>query len=130
MINGAHLIIYSKQAEKLRAFFREVLQFPNVDAGGGWLIFALPPAEIAFHPTSKRTFHELYFMCDDIKAIVASLKKMGVKFNGRITDQGWGLLASMKLPDGSEMGLYQPRHASPLKRRRPRSRKQTARPRR
>ena len=122
MITGVHAIMYSKRAEKMRVFFRDVLEFRHVDAGEGWLIFALPPAELAFHPTRARGFHELYLMCDDIKATVRRLRGRGVKFAGRIKDQGWGLLVSLRLPDGGSLGLYEPRHATPLRIKRTRSR--------
>ena len=122
MINGVHAIIYSKQAEKLRAFFRDVFEFEHVDAGNGWLIFALPPAELAFHPTRARSSHELYFTCADIKKTTRRLRAKGVKFAGRTKDLGWGLLTHMRLPDGSSLGLYQPKHARPLRARHRRAR--------
>jgi predicted enzyme related to lactoylglutathione lyase len=110
MIGGVHTIIYSKQADAVRAFFRDVLKFPSVDAGQGWLIFATPPSELAIHPTEERARHELYLMCADIRAEVARLEAKGVEFTMPIRDQGWGLLTQVKLPDGETLGLYEPRH--------------------
>ena len=112
MITGMHAIIYSRDAEADRAFFRDVLRFSSVDAGDGWLIFALPPSEIAFHPDANNGKHELYLMCDDVKAEVAALAAKNVEC-GPITDEGWGLLTTIRLPGGSALGLYQPRHALP-----------------
>jgi catechol 2,3-dioxygenase-like lactoylglutathione lyase family enzyme len=113
MINGAHVIIYSRDAEADRAFFRDVLKYDHADAGHGWLIFRLPPAELAFHPTDGDGKHELYLMCDDIEALVADMKSKGVPCT-EITDQRWGLLTAITLPGGGEVGIYQPKHASPL----------------
>ena len=110
MIIGAHTIIFSDDADATRAFFRDVLGFPSVDAGGGWPIFKLPPGELASHPDEHGGRHELYLMCDDVNATVAELKAKGVEFTAEISDQGWGLLTSMKLPGGGELGLYEPRH--------------------
>ena len=110
MITGMHAIVYSRQAEETRAFFRDVLEWPSVDAGGGWLIFRLPPAEIAAHPTGGESAQELYLMCDDINVTVAELKAKGVTFTKEISDQGWGLLTEFALPGGGAMGLYEPRH--------------------
>jgi hypothetical protein len=110
MIGGVHTIFYSKQADVVRAFFREVLEFPSVDAGRGWLIFAVPPAELAVHPSEERGHHELYLMCADVQAEVARLQAKGVEFPEPIKDQGWGLLTKLKLPDGETLGLYQPKH--------------------
>ena len=111
MITGAHAIIYSEDPEATRAFLRDKLGFSrSVDAGGGWLIFALPPAELAVHPEASGGRHELYLMCDDIHATVAQLQAEGVEFTSPVTDQRWGLLTSLKLPGGGELGLYEPRH--------------------
>ncbi len=114
MITGIHAIVFSPQAEQVRAFFRDVLGLSSVDAGGGWPIFALPPAELAVHPADGNTRHELYLMCDDINATLAELRGKGVDVAKDVTDQGWGLLAAIRLPDGSELPVYQPRHPSPL----------------
>ena len=113
MITGAHAIVYSHDADADRAFFRDVLELPSVDAGHGWLIFALPPAEIATHPTDGAGRHELYLMCDDIHATLEVLRSKGVATVRDVSDQGWGLLAAIRLPDGTEFPLYQPRHPSP-----------------
>jgi len=109
MITGAHIIVYSKDPESDRAFFRDVLKFFAVDAGHGWLIFALPPAEAAFHPAEKNDLHELYFMCDDLKATMESLKGKKVKC-GLVQEERWGSLTTILLPGGGKVGLYQPKH--------------------
>jgi catechol 2,3-dioxygenase-like lactoylglutathione lyase family enzyme len=108
-----HAIVFSPEAEKVRAFFADVLGLPSADAGGGWLIFALPPAELAVHPADSQTRHELYLMCDDIQATLAELRGKGVEVAQDVSDQRWGLLAAIRLPDGSELGIYQPRHPLP-----------------
>jgi catechol 2,3-dioxygenase-like lactoylglutathione lyase family enzyme len=113
VITGAHAIVYSRDADADRAFFRDVLGFPSVDAGGGWLIFALPPAELAAHPADAGGRHELYLMCDEIQATVADLQAKGVEFTAPVSDEGFGLLTSLKLPGGGELGLYEPRHPIP-----------------
>jgi catechol 2,3-dioxygenase-like lactoylglutathione lyase family enzyme len=110
-----HAIVFSPDAEKVRAFFGDVLGFSSVDAGGGWPIFALPPAELAVHPADGAARHELYLMCDDIQATLAELRGKGVEIAGDVSDQGWGLLASVRLPDGTEFPVYEPRHPSPLR---------------
>ncbi len=110
VINGIHAIIYSKQADAVRAFFRDTLSYPNVDAGRGWLIFALPPAELGIHPSEDAESHELYLMCDDLEATLAELEAKGVRAAGPISDQGWGRLTSIQIADGVQLGLYQPRH--------------------
>ncbi len=109
MISGAHVIIYTANAEADRAFFRDVLGFPSVDAGEGWLIFALPPAEIAFHPAAENGKHEIYLMCDDVAATMRNLERQKVKCDP-VTEQGWGLLTHLSLPGGGKLGLYQPKH--------------------
>ena len=114
MINGIHAIIYSPDAEQARGFFRDVLGLASVDAGHGWLIFALPPAELGIHPDEGSGRHELYLMCEDIHAAVAKLKDKGVEFTGPVADQGWGLLTRLRIPGGGEMGLYQPRHPTAI----------------
>ena len=101
-------------AGKVRAFFADVLGMSSVDAGGGWLIFALPPAELAVHPADGTDRHELYLMCDNIEDTLAELRAKGVEVARDLSDQGWGLLAALRLPDGGELPIYQPRHPSPL----------------
>jgi catechol 2,3-dioxygenase-like lactoylglutathione lyase family enzyme len=112
MISGAHVIVYSTDAEADRAFFRDVLRFPSVDAGEGWLIFALPASEVAVHPAEENGAHALYLLCDDVKAFVAEMKTRGVQC-ARVKDRGWGLLTEVTLPGGGTVGVYQPRHARP-----------------
>ena len=113
MINGVHMIVYSKDAEADRAFFRDVLGFSSVDAGGGWLIFKLPPAEGAFHPAEENGGHELYFLCDDLKAEMTSLAAKGVKCSDAV-ERPWGLLTTVPLPGGGNLGLYEPRHPTAI----------------
>jgi hypothetical protein len=113
VITGAHAIIFSKDAEGVRGFFKDVLEMPSVDAGGGWLIFALPPAEVAAHPTEGDGHHELYLMCDDVHATVEALEAKGVKLRRPISDEGFGLVTAIELPGGLELGLYEPRHPTP-----------------
>ncbi len=108
MIFGAHIVVYSKNAEADRAFFRDGLGLKSVDAGHGWLIFALPPAEAAFPPSEEET-RELYFMCDDLKAEMASLARKGVKCS-KVEEARWGSITKMELPGGGNVGLYQPKH--------------------
>jgi catechol 2,3-dioxygenase-like lactoylglutathione lyase family enzyme len=110
---GAHTIVFSKNAEADRAFFADVLGLPSVDAGAGWLIFELPPAELAVHPGDDDR-HELYLMCDDLHATVAELQAKGARFEGGVSDQGWGLVTAIRLPGGGTLRLYEPRHPSPL----------------
>ena len=112
MITGAHSVIYTSDAEADRAFFREVLKLPHVDAGDGWLIFGLPPAEVAFHPSEKNDLHEFYLTCDDVEAFVHQMRQQGVD-TAEVSDEGWGLLTSIKLPGGGHLGVYQPRHPRP-----------------
>ena len=114
MITGVHAIIYAGQAEEVRAFLRDVLGFQSVDAGGGWLIFACPPAELAAHPAESGNRHELYLMCDDIDTTVKELTAKGVEFTGPVRDQGFGLITALRLPGGGELGLYEPRHPTAL----------------
>jgi uncharacterized glyoxalase superfamily protein PhnB len=110
MINGAHAILYSDDADATRAVLARVLGTRSVDAGGGWLIFALPPAEIAVHPAEAGGRAELYLMTDDVAATVAALQAEGIEVARPVSDQGWGLLTAITLPGGVELGLYQPRH--------------------
>jgi hypothetical protein len=112
MIIGAHSIIYSRRPDVDRAFLRDVLELPNVDVGDGWLIFGLPPAEVAVHPSDRNDVHEFYLMCEDVKAFIATMKKRKIAC-GRVQNQGWGLLTHVKLPGGGKLGVYQPRHARP-----------------
>ncbi|MES2155516.1 MAG: extradiol dioxygenase [bacterium] len=109
MFTGAHAILYSTDAEADRAFFRDVLEFPHVDAGHGWLIFALPPSEVAVHPGEANGAHELYLTCRDLKATMKTLKARKVKC-GDVTEQRWGTLTHIQLPGGGTLGLYQPKH--------------------
>jgi hypothetical protein len=112
MISGAHSIIYSTNPEADRAFLRDVLKLTSVDAGRGWLIFGLPPAEVAVHPSSENDVHELCLMCDDIDALVTEMKKHGIAC-GPVQHEGWGLLTHVVLPGGGKLGVYQPRHPRP-----------------
>lgn len=116
MITGIHAIVFSQEAGKVREFFSDVLGFPAVDAGGGWQIFAPPPAELAVHPAADVDGgrHQLYLLCDDIHATLAELRSRGVETSQDPSDQGWGVLAAIRLPDGQELPIYQPRHPSPL----------------
>lgn len=113
MISAIHAIINASDADKARAFFRDILNLPSVDAGRGWLIFALPPAEIAAHPTDDPATSgtcDLYLMCEDVHATVADLKAKGVEVLSPVADCGWGLLTSIHIPGAGPMGLYQPKH--------------------
>jgi catechol 2,3-dioxygenase-like lactoylglutathione lyase family enzyme len=112
MINGGHVIIYSKNAEADRAFMRDVLKFSYVDVHGGWLIFKLPPSEVAVHPSDENDMHELYLVTDDLDVEIRTLQKAGTEFE-TITQQSWGRSTRIKLPGGGTLGLYQPRHARP-----------------
>lgn len=111
MINGAHALIYSTDPVADRAFFRDVLEWDHVDSGDGWLIFALPPAEVGVHPTEPGgQQHELYLMCDDVHTTVRELSAKGVRFGGEVTNAGFGLLVELRLPSGATIGMYEPRH--------------------
>jgi hypothetical protein len=112
MISGVHLIIYSNDAEKDKAFFRDILKLTNVDVGHGWLIFGLPPSELAIHPSADGSQHEIYLMCDDIKEFGQQMTKQKITCS-EIQDQGWGQLIQLTLPGGGKLGVYQPRHARP-----------------
>ncbi len=112
MIVGAHSIIMSKDPEADRAFLRDVLNLPHVDVGHGWLIFGLPPAEVAVHPNDKNDIHEFYLMCDDIRALIADMRERGVVCTP-IQQQPWGLLTKVSLPGGGKLGIYEPRHDRP-----------------
>src|ERR1035438_716918 len=106
MISGAHVVVYSKDAEADRAFFRDVLGFAAVDAGHGWLIFAMPPAEAAFHPAEENGRHELYFLCDNLTSEMAELRTKGVECS-EVVEARWGSVTKIRLPGGGEIGLYQ-----------------------
>jgi hypothetical protein len=112
MITGAHSIIYSTNPDADRAFLRDVLKLPNVDVGEGWLIFGLPPAEVAFHPSDENDVHEFYLMCDDVEALIGELQNHNIACSP-VQNQGWGLLTQVTLPGGGKLGIYQPRHARP-----------------
>ena len=112
-INGAHVLLYTPAADDLRTVLSDVIGWGNVDAGGGWLIFSLPPAEIAVHP-AERTAHELSLMCDDLTATREELEAKGIDFVGESGDEGWGVVATMRLPGGLEMLLYEPRHPTAI----------------
>lgn len=109
MITGAHVVLYTPEAEALRAVFRDVLRWRHVDAGDGWLIFALPAAELAAHP-SEETKHELLFICDDVAGTVTQLRARGVEVRGELEDRGWGIATTLVLPGGVEVLIYEPRH--------------------
>jgi catechol 2,3-dioxygenase-like lactoylglutathione lyase family enzyme len=113
MIFGAHVIVYSKDAVADRAFFRDVLGFKPVDAGHGWLIFALPPGEAAFHPAGENDRHELYFLCDDLPGEMASLAEKGVRCS-EVQEERWGSITKVRLPGGGGIGIYQPKHPTAL----------------
>ena len=115
MIFGAHVIVYSKDAEADRAFLSDVLGFSSVDAGHGWLIFALPPAEVAVHPADENNRHELYLMCDDLKAQIAALGAKGIACS-KVENERWGSITHFTLPSGGKIGLYQPKHPLALTR--------------
>jgi catechol 2,3-dioxygenase-like lactoylglutathione lyase family enzyme len=113
MMIGAHVIVYSKDAEADRDFLRDVLGFASVDAGHGWLIFALPPAEAAVHPAEQNDRHELYLMCDNLKAEISALQAKGVACS-KVHQERWGSITRIRLPGGGEVGLYQPKHPTAL----------------
>lgn len=115
-ITGVHAIIFTPEAERVRAFLRDVLELAYVDAHDGWLIFALPPAEVAVHPADDVNRHELFLMCDDIHATVAELERRGVAMTGPVSEESFGLLTAIAMPDGGRLQLYQPTHASPIRR--------------
>ena len=109
MLTGAHMVVYSKDAEADKKFFKDMLGFRSVDAGHGWLIFALPPAEVAFHPHNENDKHEIYFTCDDLTAQIAEFRKKGIAV-GEISEERWGTRTTIPLPGGGSIGLYQPKH--------------------
>ncbi len=112
MIIGAHSVIYSTSPDADRAFLRDVLRLPHVDVGNDWLIFGLPPAEVAVHPAEKNDVHEFYLMCDDVEALIAEMKTHSIA-STPVQDAGWGLVTRLTLPGGGRLGIYQPRHARP-----------------
>jgi hypothetical protein len=112
MLSGAHVILYSKDAERDRDFLRDVLKLPHVDAGRGWLIFALPPSEVAVHPSEDSAAHEFYFLCDDVHAFVASMKQKNVACSA-VEEQRWGSITRLTLPGGGKLGVYQAKHPRP-----------------
>jgi catechol 2,3-dioxygenase-like lactoylglutathione lyase family enzyme len=114
VISGAHVILYSKDAEADRVFFRDVFGFASVDAGHGWLIFALPPAEAAFHPAEGPDRHELYLMCESLESEMMALAERGVTCSA-VQQARWGSITKIRLPGGGEVGLYQPKHPTALK---------------
>ena len=112
MIIGAHSILHSTNPEADRAFMRDLVKLPSVDVGGGWLIFGLPPAEVAVHPSDRNDVHEFYLMCDDVEALIAEMRERNVPCTS-IEDQGWGLLTQLTLPGGGKLAVYEARHARP-----------------
>jgi hypothetical protein len=114
MIVGAHVILYSRNPAADRAFLREVLELPSVDAGHGWLIFGLPPAEVAVHPAEENGRHELYFICDDLKAEISALGQKGISCS-EVEEARWGSITHIQLPSGAKIGLYQPKHPMALR---------------
>jgi hypothetical protein len=112
MINGAHCIIFSSNSDADRDFLKDVLSLPSVDVGGGWLIFGLPPSEVAVHPSDKDSTHELYLMCADIEVFLTEMERRAIACS-EVKDEGWGLLTQVTLPGGGKLGVYEPRHARP-----------------
>ena len=112
MLIGVHSVIYSTNPDADRAFLRDVMKLTNVDAGGGYIVFGLPPSEVAIHPADKNNTHELYLMCDDVEAFIGEMKEHNISC-GSVQDEGWGLLTQVTLPGGGKLGVYQPRHARP-----------------
>jgi catechol 2,3-dioxygenase-like lactoylglutathione lyase family enzyme len=110
LISGVHALIYSRDAEADRAFFKDVLGLDSVDSGGGWLIFALPPSELAIHPTAEQEDHELYLLCDDIEATARELERKRVPLTRPFDEERWGRVTRLTLPGGGRIGLYQPKH--------------------
>ena len=112
MITGAHVVLYSTDPDADRAFLRDVLRLPNVDVGGGWLIFALPPSEVAVHPAEENAGHELYFLVDDVRSFISAMRKRNIH-TSRVSAQRWGRITQVTLPGGGKIGVYEPRHARP-----------------
>jgi hypothetical protein len=113
VITGAHSIVFGRDADAARSFFANALGFASVDAGDGWLIFALPPAELAVHPTSDEPKHELYLMCDDIESTLDDLAAKGVEVLEPVSNEGFGMMTRIRVPGAGEMGIYEPRHPIP-----------------
>ena len=113
MIRGVHAMFYSTDPEATRAFLRDTLQLPAHDVGDGWLIFGLPPAEVAVHPSDRNDVQEFYLMCDDVAAFVTEMQERGIA-TGPVQDEGWGVRTHLVLPGGGKLGIYQPRHARPV----------------
>ena len=114
-VTGVHAIVFSPEADRVRAFFRDVLQLPHVDTHAGWPIFALPPAELAVHPAEAGGRHELFLMCEDISATMAALERRGIGTMGGVTEESWGLWTTIVMPDGGGLKVYQPTHPSPIR---------------
>jgi len=112
VITGAHVVLYSTDPDADRAFLRDVLRLPNVDVGGGWLIFALPPSEVAVHPADENGGHELYFLVDDLRSFISAMRKRNIH-TSRVSAQRWGRITQVTLPGGGKIGVYEPRHARP-----------------
>ena len=113
MISGAHVIIYSTDPPADRAFLRDVLKFPHVDAGDGWLIFGLPPAELAVHPSDQNDNQEFFLICDDIQGFIEEMARHSIQCS-QIKNQSWGQITVISLPGGGQLGVYQPAHARPV----------------
>jgi len=113
MLTGAHALLFAEDAEAASAFLADALGLPSVDAGGGWLIFALPPAEVAVHPADGPPRHELYLMCDDIDATLDELRAKGVEVTQAVAEERWGRLARIAVPGLGDLGIYEPRHPRP-----------------
>jgi hypothetical protein len=112
MISGIHAILYSRHAERVREFLSEILELQSVDAGGDWPIYAAPPTELAVHPSDGKPGHELFLICDDVNSTVSKLADRGIK-TSPVRDRGWGLVTTIELCDGEQIGLYEPRHPRP-----------------
>jgi predicted enzyme related to lactoylglutathione lyase len=117
MITGVHALIYTRDADADRIFFKDVLGLDSIDSGGGWLIFALPPAELGIHPSEHNDRHELYLLCDDIEATAGQLERKGVKLTRPFQDENWGRVSMITLPGGGQLGIYEPKHALAHRRR-------------
>jgi hypothetical protein len=113
-VTGVHTLIYTSEPEAVRAIFRDVFGWEHVDAGDGWLIFKLPPAELGVHPAKPLHSRDLSLMCDDLEATMAELRTRGIEFEGEPTDEGYGIVVTMLLPGGAEVALYEPRHPTAI----------------